>query len=621
MKQNIYFLFFTLFLLITCSCKRSKKQFLSFQEVPSSLDKKDMASIRYSKIAKLGKKEFPIAYHTIIKTGDTFSSGVFGRIFDKFGKRIDLDAIKRLRYKHYKGDSNYMDHSTLLPRGNDLYLVTQFELAPAAIYITQVQQDTKSGLLKATNTRSVALGSVAGIWSPCAGSRSPWLTHLGSEEYEPDARKVEKGIYTGKVTYGTTLVPSMAQYLGESVEKGKAPKILNPYDYGYITEIDPLNFETVKVTKHYSMGRFSHELAYVMPDQRTVYLSDDGSNIGFYMYYADAKANLQAGTLYAAKWIQKSSRNGGRARLLWVKLAHLRDAEIAAAIAKKPKFSEIFAVAEPVLDKESNDSGSCPESYRSINTEVGHECLRLQEGKQMLAAALETRRYAAYLGATTEFHKEEGISYDPDAKKLYVAMSRIRAGMEDLQKEGKPNNKYDLGGTKDIKLPYNFCGSVFALDIQSFQKDSKGEPIASSLVAVNMIAEVSGIMNQNKGTPFYDETGKTNICDVNQIGEPDNLTYITGTHTLIVGEDSEKAHRIDNLWAYDTKLKKLTRLMTVPYGSEITSPFYYKNINGFAYITTVIQHPYGESDKRLVPDDSPERRGHVGYFGPLPVIP
>ena len=32
------------------------------------------------------------------------------------------------------------------------------------------------------------------------------------------------------------------------------------------------------------MGRAAWELAYVMPDEKTAYLSDDGTNVGFYMY-------------------------------------------------------------------------------------------------------------------------------------------------------------------------------------------------------------------------------------------------------------------------------------------------------------------------------------------------
>jgi hypothetical protein len=43
----------------------------------------------------------------------------------------------------------------------------------------------------------------------------------------------------------------------------------------------------------------------------------------------------------------------------------------------------------------------------------------------MLAAALETRRYAAYLGATTEWTKWEGITYDPKRRRLYTAMTEM----------------------------------------------------------------------------------------------------------------------------------------------------------------------------------------------------
>ena len=27
-----------------------------------------------------------------------------------------------------------------------------------------------------------------GLWTPCAGSVTPWNTHIGSEEYEPDGK-------------------------------------------------------------------------------------------------------------------------------------------------------------------------------------------------------------------------------------------------------------------------------------------------------------------------------------------------------------------------------------------------------------------------------------------------
>ena len=79
-------------------------------------------------------------------------------------------------------------------------------------------------------------------------------------------------------------------------------------------------------------------------DEKTAYLSDDGTNVGFYMYVADTARDLSAGTLYAAKWIQTSAvdTNGGSADIQWIKLGHATDAELKAIVAAGPKFSDIF---------------------------------------------------------------------------------------------------------------------------------------------------------------------------------------------------------------------------------------------------------------------------------------
>ena len=44
------------------------------------------------------------------------------------------------------------------------------------------------------------------------------------------------------------------------------------------------------------------------------------------------------------------------------------------------------------------------------------------------AAFLETRRYAAYKGATTEFSKWEGITFDTKRNKLYTSLTILRQG-------------------------------------------------------------------------------------------------------------------------------------------------------------------------------------------------
>jgi hypothetical protein len=69
-----------------------------------------------------------------------------------------------------------------------------------------------------------------------------------------------------------------------------------------------------------------------------------------------------------------------------------------------------------------------------------------------------THRTAAYLGATTEFSKWEGITYDTKRNRIYTAMSEIREGMEDKKSKGEPNDEFDAGGRNDIKLEYNPCG-------------------------------------------------------------------------------------------------------------------------------------------------------------------
>ena len=72
------------------------------------------------------------------------------------------------------------------------------------------------------------------------------------------------------------------------------------------------------------------------------------------------------------------------------------------------------------------------------------------------------------------------------------------------------------------------------------------------------------------------------------------------------------------IWSYDLRAKTLTRILSTPYGSETTSPYWYPDLNGHAYLMGVVQHPYGESDSDEAvkapegPIDS--LRGYVGYF-------
>ena len=560
-------------------------------DVPvTDLEKRSIQASNYIEVDGVKTK---IGFHTIARSGDTIGDNVFGLIYDHNGNPIyEADGSVKI--------SNSNDFSSLLPVGDKLFMVSHFETRPAAMYLTELEQSS-NGQLKAVKTKNIDFSKFNGLWVPCAGSVTPWNTHLGSEEYEPDAASVKAN---GSIN---SYYDAMADYFEGDL------KALNPYDYGWSTEVNVLNENgDLKVDKHYSMGRFAHELAYVMPDEKTVYLSDDGTNVSLFMFVADEKGDLSSGTLYASKWKQKDSKHSD---ISWVNLGHSNNTEIKQALDKKITFNDIF-------DKTYlEEDGTCDvASFTSINTTHGAECLKVKPGMEEIASRLESRRYAAIKGATTEFRKMEGITFSPKAKSLFVSISSIGKGMENHKKKGKLNNKYDIAGNNDIKLQYNPCGAVYNLDINpSANIKATDGSIIDSKYAINTMNSLVA------GTP--DKSIKGNKCSVNGLANPDNITFIPNTNTLIIGEDTGSGHQNDYVWSYNTKDDQLTRIETTPYGSETTGVYYYNNIGEHGYLMSVVQHPYGEGDALTKEKDMPKQankvedmRAYTGYVGPLPVI-
>ena len=84
----------------------------------------------------------------------------------------------------------------------------------------------------------------------------------------------------------------------------------------------------------------------------------------------------------------------------------------------------------------------CPEGFTSVNmADLGHECLIVKDGMEKAASRLDTRRFAALQGATTEWSKMEGFSYSALRRRAYVAMSDIREGMEDNMRKGDEDDR------------------------------------------------------------------------------------------------------------------------------------------------------------------------------------
>ncbi|QIK37415.1 DUF839 domain-containing protein [Caldichromatium japonicum] len=548
-----------------------------------------------------------IAYQLILRSGQT---GVQDPNGFRFGQLYDIQGRPLVAEDGSPYISNDNDFSSLLRgrRDGKLYMVSHFESRPGAMYITELAQDPGNGRLTALRTRPLDFSQFNGGWVHCAGSVTPWGTHLGSEEYEPDAKQWRDG----KISEYNA---AMAAYFRATPEE--AGTVMNPYDYGWPIEVVVDDYNTVSVQKHYAMGRIALELGYVMPDGKTVYLSDDGTNVGLFRFIASQPGNLSAGALWVAQWNQKDSKGAGLAKINWIYLGWTTDQEVRDWIARY-RFEDIFDVAEPVAASKDAPP-TCPEGFTSINAghdDGSHQCLRLRDingdgainwKDENIASRLETRRWAAMQGGTTEFRKMEGITYDPDRQRLYVAMSEIDRGMLDYSRAGKPPksyDKYDRGGPNHIRLDQpNVCGGVYGLHLD-------GNYTAVDMFPVVVGRPLTMDYGASAEAPDYD---KVNKCDLNGIANPDNITYIPSYHTLIIGEDTGAGHQNDVIWAYNINSGKLTRLQTTPYGSETTSPYIYPNINGFAYLMSVVQHPYGESDEDKL-EEPGQLFGYTGYF-------
>lgn len=416
---------------------------LNFVELSAPLTDAEKMEIRTStSVTYANGNSDTIGFTKLLSAKETNNGETFGLLKDYNDQAITFEDGSPFICDGANGNAlgSGLDHSSIIQQSGRIFMVSQFECEVGAMYGVELEQGTDGTLAVLNDSMQfISQKSDFGGWVHCAGMTTPWESHLGSEEYEPDARAVESDLNVTTMLTGNKYYDEVTKYYWADENNSNAAANNNPYYYGFIPEVKVNATAATPVynyTKHFSMGRAAWELAYVMPDEKTVYLSDDGTNVGFYMYIADNAQDLSAGTLYAAKWVQTSAAgtNGGEADIEWIKLGHAVDADIKAIVATEPKFSDIFDV------EDMNASNECPTAgFTAVNTATGKECLKVKAGQETTAAFLETRRYAATLGATTEFRKEEGITYNPDNGVLYVAMSQVAKGMED-------GSSQDVGG-------------------------------------------------------------------------------------------------------------------------------------------------------------------------------
>lgn len=388
--------------------------------------------------------------------------------------------------------SNDPDFNAFVPTGEgEGYLFTNWENRPGGmsrVKMTRAADGTYT--VDESDAKMLDFMSVEGTWVNCFGTLSPWTTPLTSEElyFDETADWNNPGYeYIDDVT-------GLETYLG---------KYPNPYRYGYIVEItDPAG--AAAPVKRFALGRYSHENSVVMPDQKTVYLSDDGTNVVFYKFVADTAGDLSAGTLYAAKMTQRDDQGFD---VEWVELAHGTEADIAGWIAEYDGITQ--------TDYKEGET-----SYIS-DDEVA--AWAAGEAADNRVAFLESRKAAAAKGATAEFRKMEGVNVNFNALAAgemfaYMAMSEVAKGMSD--------------GEGDIAVDENKCGIVYQMPMDADY----------NITAMNP-AVVGGP---------YDKNAEANSCALDNISNPDNLVVLDNGD-VIIGEDTGN-HENNMFWLWKASM-------------------------------------------------------------------
>lgn len=563
---------------------------LRFTPLEASLSEE----VRVTHAATLGGEPRAVAWNVVGQVGE---EGM-GRLLDARGE--PLDALR----KPFTDFCNEADFNALLQPEGALWWVTHFECTRGALAQALITQRDDGQLVREGPwVLQRALDHQDGIYDPCAGQVTPWGTHLASEEYEPDARGWDPEACTiGDTRWWDAHMPRAFCEVGVQT---------HPYRFGWIPELYVGADSKVAGGKHLAMGRFSHELAHVLPDERTVYLSDDGSlGVGWFMFVADQPRQLDAGTLYAARW------DAGSGALTWLSLGHATNDELEPFVfGESPvQFADLFSATEMAED------GTCAAGTPVFANGKG-ECLAFAQPGAVLtspelvrqvASRLETRRTAAILGATVELEKAEGVAYDPEGRTVYLALSSAKKSMLAGNPAAPGLSEEERARVDHVGVGENACGGIYAGGVAGAVSDMQGDPIASDLV-MTTLAPVEGLM----GVPLAEPDAEGNTCAVDAIANPDNIAFAPGHDTLFVAEDTH-AHARNVLWAWHPSQGGApTRVLSAPPLAEVTGIQWYE-VGAYAYLTASIQHPW-VGDEELVPygPEVAKKASFVGYLGPF----
>jgi len=496
--------------------------------IPVSDEEKETVQVAYGEYKLLGQY------------GDTFEDNLadgLGAIVGASGKQEPGSVTE-----------GWPDFNGYIPTGtNEGYLFTNWEYFPGGMSRMKIAKDATTGEWSVDNADVTMLDfGTYGTVANCFGSVTPWNTPLTSEEWGNNG----DATWSWNDPSDTENVSrdELAKFINAGIDNATEAAVFpNTYRYHYIVEItDPAG--TATPVKRYALGRFEHENAVVMPDQKTVYLSQDNTDGVFYKFVADTAGDLSAGTLYAAKLTQDAASFEPAVTgfdISWIELASGNQATIEGWISDYDAIdtdsylagrSNYLTDADAIAWAAGNATFGVADTQSTQAVTDGYEGAEtypstVTAGQSMddRVAFLESRKAARAKGATAEWRKFEGINInttraqtlvedgDPATTAyVYFAIADMDSGMID--------NEGDIQLSARVKD----CGGVYRMALGNDYNVNRIEPVLMGSTQRN----VEGIES----------------CDANGLSQPDNVVVMEDGRILI-GEDGGQAN--NTLWMYD----------------------------------------------------------------------
>lgn len=196
------------------------------------------------------------------------------------------DSVERADGKRFPA-RNYADFTAYIPINGSSdhgYLYVNHESKDLNDHLGDggggaiLEVKKENGTWITLSRKHIDFTTVGGTLRNCGGTLTPQNTILTAEETEPKNNAALKG-----------------EYRDTSDFDGRKRHL----NFGWMVEVDPMTRQAMH--KIYAMGRFEHEDAHIMPDNQTIYLTDDATPCVFFKFVADKTGVYTEGQLYAYK--------------------------------------------------------------------------------------------------------------------------------------------------------------------------------------------------------------------------------------------------------------------------------------------------------------------------------